>query len=300
MKLSPIVLFTYNRLDTLKQTVDALSSNSLAMASDLIVYSDGSKSSTDEIIIVKVRTYLKTITGFKTITIHEAPTNMGLANSIIDGVTNVINQYGKVIVVEDDLVCSTNFLNYMNAALDFYSDQSKIFSITGHSIPINCSHTDSDVYFTSRSSSWGWATWQDRWSIIDWEVKDYTVFKKDKILRRNFNKMGSDMSQMLDRQMQGKINSWAIRWCYSQFKNDLFSVHPYVSKVVNIGFNSSKATNTKEKFNRYRTKLDDGVKDNFRFSKEYYLDPKIIRQFSQPYSIISRIIYKAINLLFKN
>lgn len=300
MRHTPIVLFTYKRLDTLRKTVESLKANSLANSSDLIVYSDGLKSSKDEISIAEVRAYLKTIRGFKTITIHESLTNKGLANSIIEGVTDVINQYGRVIVLEDDLICSPNFLNYMNAALDFYSDEAEIFSIAGYSIPINCNHSDSDVYFTSRSSSWGWATWKDRWSSIDWEVKDYSGFKKDKTLRRNFNKMGSDMSQMLDRQMQGKINSWAIRWCYHQFKYDLFSAHPFTSKIVNIGFNSPDATNTKEKFHRYQTQIDNDEKTEFRFSKDYQLEPKIIHQFTKPYSIISRIKYKIINLLFKN
>lgn len=300
MTLAPIVLFTYKRLDTLKQTLEALLSNSLASASDLVIYSDGTKGTNDDVVISEVRAYLKTITGFRTITIHESPTNKGLANSIIEGVTEVINQYGKVIVLEDDLVCSPNFLNFMNDALDFYEYEAKIFSITGFSIPIKNTKSDSDVYFTLRSSSWGWATWENRWKSIDWEVKDYLEFKKNKTLRSNFDKMGSDKSQMLDRQMKGKINSWAIRWSYHQFKNDLFSVHPFVSKIVNIGFNSSKATNTKEKFNRYETKLDVENKVEFKFSKEYQLDPKIIRQFIKPYSIVSRIKYKIINSLFRN
>lgn len=300
MSLSPIVLFTYKRLNTLKQTVEALSANSLVADSDLIVYSDGAKATTDEGIISEVRSYLKTISGFKTITIHESPSNKGLANSIIEGVTDVITQYGKVIVLEDDLVCSPNFLNYMNAALDFYNDEAKIFSITGYSIPINSNHPDSDVYFTSRSSSWGWATWKNRWENIDWEVKDYFAFKKDRTLRRNFDKMGSDMSQMLDRQIKGKINSWAIRWCYHQFKYNLFSVHPFASKILNVGFNSPDASNTKEKFNRYQTQLENGFERKFQFTNELHLDPQIIKQFTKPFSIATRIQYKIINSLFKN
>lgn len=300
MQLSPIVLFTYKRLDTLIKTMTALSANTLAASSDLYIYSDGLKWAKDKAAIAKVRAYLKTINGFKSITIHESPVNKGLANSIIDGVTHIINQYGSVIVLEDDLVSSPNFLNYMNDALNFYRNEAKVFSITGFSTPINSPHPDSDVYFTSRGSSWGWATWKDRWSTIDWEVKDYSVFKKDKTLRRNFNKMGSDKSQMLERQMRGKIDSWAIRWCYHQFKNDLFSVHPFGSKIVNIGFYSADATNTKEKFNRYQTQLDNDDKKEFMFSKDYHLDPEIIQQFTKPYSIISRIKYKIINTLFEN
>ena len=188
----------------------------------------------------------------------------------------------------------------MNQALHFYKDEGKVFSITGYSIPIHNDESESDVYFTSRSSSWGWATWKDRWMVIDWEVKDYSAFKNNSLFRQNFNKMGSDMSQMLDRQMHGKINSWAIRWCYHQFKSGLLSVHPFMSKIENIGFNSPDASNTKERFNRYQTKLDKSQKNVFLFSKYFRLDSKIIQQFTKPFSIKTRIKYKLLNLLFKN
>jgi hypothetical protein len=223
-----------------------------------------------------------------------------LANSIIEGVSEILKIHETVIVLEDDLVSSSNFLSYMNQALHFYKNEDKVFSIAGYSLPIHNDESELDVYFTSRSSSWGWATWKNRWVTIDWEVKDYPTFKKSNLLRRDFNKMGSDLSQMLDRQMQGKINSWAIRWCYHQFKSGLLSVHPFVSKIENFGFNSPDASNTKERFNRYQTKLDKGGKMAFLFSKEVRLDTKIIQQFTKPFSIQNRIKYKIINLLFKN
>lgn len=297
MKLAPIVLFTYKRLDTLKQTVKALQKNYLAVESDLYIFSDAAEAKPDADAIDAVREYIHSIDGFKSITIYESQLNKGLATSIIEGVTDIFNIHETVIVLEDDLISSPNFLNYMNRSLDFYGAEDKIFAISGYSCPI-VSSSASDVYFTSRSSSWGWATWKDRWGDIDWQLKDYSAFKNSDLLRNSFNKMGSDMSQMLDRQMQGKINSWAIRWCYHQFKNDLISVHPYTSKIVNNGFNSFAATNTKEKFSRYKTQLDDGEKMVFQFTKDYHLDPKIIRQFTKPYSILSRIRYKVINQFF--
>lgn len=298
--IAPVVLFTYKRLDTLKNTVSALQKNELAADSDLYIFSDAAKSELDKVAVDAVREYISSIKGFKTITIYESKLNKGLAQSIIDGVSEIIRKYEKVIVLEDDLVSSPNFLNFMNDALDFYSDNAKIFSIAGFSIPIDSLQSESDVYFTLRSSSWGWATWKDRWSGIDWDVKDYSEFKNSRPSRRNFNKMGSDMSGMLDRQMQGQLNSWAIRWCYHQFKNDLFSVHPIVSKIDNIGFNSPDASNTKEKFSRYQTKLDKGAKTTFQFSNQIHLEPRIIRQFIKPFSILYRIKYKIINLVFKN
>lgn len=297
---APIVLFTYKRLDTLIQTVEALQKNNLASQSDLYVFSDTEKIGEDKEYVSAVRAYVATIKGFKSITIFESKTNKGLAGSIIEGVTQVLELYDSVIVLEDDLVSSANFLNYMNEALDYYKEENKVFSVAGFSIPIANISSESDVYFTSRSSSWGWATWKNRWDNIDWEVKDYFEFKKNRQLRRDFNKMGSDMSQMLDRQMQGKINSWAIRWCYHQFKHDLFSVHPFVSKIENVGFNSPDASNTKEKYNRYKTSLEDSSETTFRFTKEIYLDPKIIKQFVKPFTIATRIQYKIINLLFRN
>jgi hypothetical protein len=300
MKVAPIVLFTYKRLDTLIKTVESLQKNYLASESNIYIFSDAAKNNSDMQGVTNVRKYIQSITGFKSVTIFESKINKGLANSIIDGVSELLKNHESVIVLEDDLVSSRNFLNYMNDTLNFYKENKKVFSIAGFSIPIKNNQSEVDVYFTSRSSSWGWATWKDRWSKIDWDVSDYNQFKNNTKLRRNFNKMGSDMSDMLDRQMQGKLNSWAIRWCYHQFKTNLFSVHPLVSKIENVGFNSPDASNTKEKFNRYQTKLDNGEKTDFLFSENIVLEPKIIQQFITPFSINTRIKYKILNLLFKN
>ncbi|MDY0986382.1 sugar transferase [Flavobacterium sp. CFBP9031] len=291
---SPVVLFAYKRLGTLQKTVQSLQKNYLAEKSDLYIFSDEAKTSLDKTAVTAVRKYLHSINGFKSITIYEASINKGLANSIRDGVSQVLKTHETVIVLEDDLVSSANFLNFMNEALLFYKDESKVFSIAGFSMPIKV-NTEFDNYFTQRSSSTGWATWRNRWLKIDWNVSDYNEFKENRKARNNFNKMGSDMSNMLDRQMQGKINSWAIRWCYHQFKYDLFSAHAFVSKIENVGF-TKDASNTTETYNRFQTILDSGLKTNFLFSSDIRLDPKIIKQFTKPFSILSRIKYKVINL----
>ncbi|HLU85044.1 MAG TPA: hypothetical protein VKZ45_06200 [Vicingaceae bacterium] len=295
MTLAPIILFTYKRLDTLQLTVDALKKNYLAKDSDLIIFSDAAKTSKDQVAVNNVRTYLKSINGFKSITINEAKNNKGLANSIIDGVSLVLQQHESVIVLEDDLVSSPNFLNYMNEALSFYKNNTKIFSIAGFSIPI-ITHQEFDVYFTNRANSTGWATWRNRWEQIDWEVSDYDTFKNSSQQKKAFNKMGSDMASMLHKQMTGKLDSWAIRWCYHQFKNNLFSVHPIVSKIDNVGF-TPDASNTTEKFNRFKTNLDQGNQTTFKFTNEVQLDSRLIKQFVKPFTITSRIKYKILNLL---
>lgn len=291
--LAPIVLFTYKRVDTLKKTVEALQGNYLASKSDLIVFSDGSKNEVDSIAVNDVRHYLETVSGFKSVRIVALLNNKGLANSIIEGVTEVLKKHEKVIVLEDDLVSSPNFLNYMNDALFFYQDDLRVFSISGFSVPIKSKETF-DVYFTKRSSSWGWATWQYQWAKIDWDVKDYETFKYNFRKRYQFNKMGSDLSGMLDRQMRGKLSSWAIRWCYHQFKYDLFSVHPILSKIRNIGF-SEEASNTKKKNNRYSTLLDNRNEVNFCFTEQVKIEKYLIKQYVKPYSFFTRIKYKLFN-----
>lgn len=292
--LSPILLFTYKRLDSLKRTIEALQQNYGAKESELFIFSDGAKTPEDKHAINGVRNFIKTINGFKNIYISEANENKGLANSIIDGVTRVIKDYGKVIVLEDDLLTATNFLSFMNQSLEYYKNHQNVFSISGYSYEIKVDNVK-DVYFTRRGSSWGWGTWKDRWEKVNWEVQDYNYFKKSPTQRRAFNQMGSDLSSMLKRQMDGKMNSWAIRWCYHQFKHNLYSVYPIVSRVRNIGFGDG-ATHTFDYFNRYETKLDESGKVHFTFD-EPNIDKKIIGAFLVQFSLYTRAKYKVLNTI---
>jgi hypothetical protein len=294
--LAPIALFCYKRLDTLTQTIEALQKNDLAAESELFIFSDGPKKAADEAVIADIRKYLKTVSGFKKTTVIEAPANKGLAKSIISGVTEIVNKYGRIIVLEDDLVTSQNFLVYMNRGLDYYEAKQKVFSVGAFTIPIKGLKKNT-VYFTQRADSCGWGTWKDRWSIIDWDVKDYPALMQDSSAQRAFNRMGSDMTGLLTKQRQGKINSWAIRWCYHQFKHDLYSVHPVVSKIKNIGFDSPDATHTKEKFNRFDTTLDKDVSVETDFDVPVRLEKKTIRQFVRPYTISNRVWYKIRTIL---
>ncbi|GAL71319.1 glycosyltransferase [Jejuia pallidilutea] len=136
MDLAPIALFTYKKLAPLKATVEALKSNNLAEKSELIVFSDGPKKESDTPQIEAVRAYIKTITGFKKITCIFSKNNKGLAKSILEGVTQILKQNETVIVLEDDLKTSINFLDFMNESLDFYKDNDKIISISGYTPPI--------------------------------------------------------------------------------------------------------------------------------------------------------------------
>lgn len=240
-KFAPVILFTYRRVP--KDTIESLLKNGLAKESELFIYSDGYKSDVDKNDVLEVREYLQTIKNFKSITIIEARNNKGLANSIISGVTEVIDKYGKVIVLEDDLIVSNDFLEYMNDALKFYKDDNKIWSISGYGPKLPClKDYDKDLYLSPRGSSWGWATWQDRWDSVDWAVKDFKKLKHNKQIRKEFEIGGNDMYKMLELQMLRKIDSWAIRWCFSQFIQDKYTVYPVKSKIVNNGFNDNKGT----------------------------------------------------------
>jgi len=293
---APICLFVYKRLDTLERTVSSLKRNALSKNTDLYIFSDASKTPDSADAVARVREYIRYIKGFKSITIKCAVENKGLAGSIISGVTSVIGRYGKVIVLEDDLVVAPNFLKFMNDALDYYQHQPQIFSISGYTTPVQV-RPGQDVYFTLRASSWGWASWHDRWKNIDWAVHDFAVFDADPRAQRRFNAMGSDLAGMLRKQMQGEINSWAIRWVYHQFKHQLYTVFPTRSKVCNEGFGEGATHTLKLNGARFHTPLDNSGQTDFLFPAQPCLHSDIIRQFVRPYTLQTRIYYKLRTLL---
>lgn len=286
--LAPICLFTYNRLSETKQTIGALKKNYLAQDSDLFIFSDGPKDDISAKKVMEVRQYLKTIDGFKSITIFESPLNKGLANSVISGVTQLINDYGKIIVLEDDLLTSPNFLNFLNQALDFYSSHPLIHSVSGFTLDLKSLRNYSkDYYFGNRPYSWGWGTWKDKWSTIDWEIKDYYKFKKSILQKIKFMQGGSDLPNMLVNQMRGRIDSWAVRWCYDQFKKNQVTVFPSKSKIQNIGFGAN-ATHTM-KGDRFFTTIDDGKKVLFCFDNNIETNKEIIKEARKIFSFYERL-----------
>ena len=178
--IAPIALFVYSRPWHTQQTIEALQKNVLASESDLFIFSDAPKNPEVDATVQEVREYIKTVDGFKSVSIVERDENFGLANSIIDGSTKIINNYGRTIVLEDDLIVSIDFLEYMNEALNRYEINKNIWSITGYSPNIENINSSKDLYLSPRGSSWSWATWKDRWDIIDWKITDFNNIKNDK------------------------------------------------------------------------------------------------------------------------
>lgn len=289
MNLAPILLFTYKRLDTLIASVDALKRNYLAQHSSIYIYSDAAKHSQDVETVKSVRNYLKSIDGFKNIKIIEAPVNQGLAKSVINGVGQVINQYGKVIVLEDDLIVTANFLDFMNYSLEFYEEKTGIFSLSGYNYNFNIPKGyEYDNYMVTRGCSWGWATWKDRWEVVDWQIENYKEISTKKF-KRSFNRSGSDLTSMLQKQINSQIDSWAIRWYYNQWKVSGLTAYPCLSFVDNQGFDAD-ATHTKV-FNRYKTINIDGRKTTFLLNPNVTIDSKYQKLIQAKFSLLTRIVF---------
>lgn len=241
--LAPIILFTYNRPSHTRKTIEALQNNELASESILYIFADGEKENIkpeQKNDIHKVREYIHNITGFKNIIIEEAPTNKGLANSVIYGVTKIINKYGKAIVIEDDIITNPFFLHFMNDCLKVYEHREDIFMIGGFNQRFRFPWWyRKDVYLAHRVCSWGWATWKSRWDKADWEIIDYQKMYEDTQLQTTFNRGGNDLFPMLKAQMEGRIDSWAIRWEYCLYKNNATCIRPRKTLVENCGFDGS-------------------------------------------------------------
>ncbi len=238
--IAPIVFFVYNRPKHTETVLNALKKNTLAKESLLYVFSDAAKKEKDLENVNKVREIINKIDGFKEVVVTEAETNFGCANSVISGVTKIINEHGKAIIIEDDILTAPNFLEFMNEALYKYENDKRIFSISGYNVPMQIPGSwKSPVFLTYRYSSWGWATWADRWNEADWDVLGWQEIFTDKTKNKLFRRGGDDLPYILRAQMNGTMNSWAIRWYYNNYSKNRFTVFPTYSLVENIGFDGS-------------------------------------------------------------
>jgi glycosyltransferase involved in cell wall biosynthesis len=235
---APIALFVYNRPDHARQTIEALKENELSVESDLIIFADGPKNSGAQAKVNEVRELIKNVSGFRSLTIHESPNNKGLANSIIDGVTKVCEEYGRIIVLEDDLVISPWFLKYMNDALDLYENDSRVISVHGYMYPVK--ERLPETFFLRGADCWGWGTWKRGWDNFESDARILLVQVESSQLEKEFNYDGAyDLLSMLRAQVRGKVNSWAIRWYGSAFLKNKLTLYPGKSLVLNIGIDGS-------------------------------------------------------------
>jgi hypothetical protein len=216
-----------------------LLANALANETPLHVFSDAPKNDSAGLAVAEVRSYIRSIAGFKSVTIIERETNFGLARSIIDGVTRLCEEYGRVIVIEDDLITSPHFLSYMNDALTRYEHEDRVMQIAGYMFPVNL-ELEEDALFLPFTSSWGWATWERAWRIFDATGVGYQRLVEDQSLRRRFDLNGKyGYLRMLGSQLRGETDSWAIRWYLSVFLMNGLTLYPKKTLVGNFGFDGS-------------------------------------------------------------
>lgn len=256
---APIVLFVYNRLNHTSQTIEALKKNDLAVDSHLYIFSDGAKNKQDSEKVEDVRKYIAKVKGFKKITIIKRSDNWGLSKSIIDGVTQIVNKYGRVIVLEDDLVTSKYFLKYMNEALDLYFNNEKVISIHGYFYPIENIEQFPETFFIRGADCWGWATWKRGWDLFEPSGQKLLDSIKAKGLQKdaNFNNSYNYVGMLKD-QINDKNDSWAVRWYISAFLKDKLTLYPKVSFVKNIG-NDGTGTHKSKNIQFLTKKLSNGV-----------------------------------------
>lgn len=235
---APIILFTYARPEHTRRTVEALLCNLGVNEHDLIVYSDAPRSADKAQAVAAVREYLKTITGFRSVTVHHRPRNYGLSKSIIDGVTEVLSQHERIIVLEDDMVTSQYFLSYMNEALDQFADDERVISIHGYVYPVQ--QALPEAFFLRGADCWGWATWRRGWALFNPNGQVLLNDLKRLNLLKAFDFNGAyGYSQMLESQIKGTNDSWAIRWYASAFLAEKLTLYPGRSLVHNIGNDNS-------------------------------------------------------------
>lgn len=232
--LAAIALFVYNRPDHTLQTLEYLKKNDLAAESQLFVFSDGPKTAADKEKVEEVRVLINEVTGFKSVKLITRKENMGLANSIIIGVSQLISEFGKIIVFEDDLISSPYALQYFNDALNRYQNDDKVMHIGAYMYGLD-DKTLPDAFFYRIATSWGWATWARAWRDFEPDI-DKLMAEFDLEKRYDFS-IGYTMNfwKQMEEFKAGKNNSWAIRWYASIFLKGGLTLNPSHSLVHNIG-----------------------------------------------------------------
>lgn len=243
MATAPIILFVYNRPDHTIRTLQALENNTLASESELFIYSDAPKNAQATVAVEQVREIIKRNWKFKQIHLILRDSNCGLAANVIDGVSKIVKQHGRVIVLEDDLVTSPYALDYFNDALERYQQKDQVMQISGYGYPVKDLESLPETFFFRVANSWGWATWERAWNHFNPDIYDLT----DDFTAEQIHQFSIEGKENFWKQVQefkaGKINSWAIRWYASVFKNNGLVLYPRNSLTQNIG-NDGSGTHT--------------------------------------------------------
>ena len=271
-----ISLFVYNRPEHTYEVLKGLQRNNI---SKLYVFSDGIKNKEDKKLIGKVRNLIDSIDCCDTVIIKNKE-NKGLANSIVDGINYVLERHERIIVLEDDCIPSDDFIAFMEKCFDKYENNKKVMNVTGYSLPITVPENYSyDIYFSYRSSSWGWGTWKRAWKYFNRNKSILKEIEKSSNLRKKINRAGEDLIPMLKNQIEGKLDSWAVFWSINIIKNDGVCINPVKSKIQNIGHDGTGThciTN-----DRYKVKIVKEDINSLNFPKEIIMGGKIMERYKK-------------------
>lgn len=235
---APIALFVYNRPEHTRRTIKFLQQNLLADESRLFIFSDAAKDSSQQVFVNEVRDIIKQVDGFKSVELIERETNLGLAESIIDGVSMLVSEYGKVIVFEDDLISSAYTLQYFNDALIRYQNEEKVMHIGAYMYPLKAVNLP-ETFLYRAATSWGWATWDRAWKDFEPDInKIIDRFDRKKRLEFSIDGTMNFWKQIIEFK-SGRNNSWAIRWYASIFLKGGLTLNPSKSLINNIGHDGS-------------------------------------------------------------
>lgn len=240
MNVSPIIIFTYNRIDHLDTLIRSLKKNNLFADSKVFVFSDGPKNEIDKKKIENIRIFLKKNLPIHKSEIIERDVNLGLSRNVIGGITDAFKTYDQLIILEDDLEVSPFFLNYMNDALNMYKSVDNVASISGYMYPIDPKKFSNDYFFLNLVESWGWGTWKRAWK--NFEIDSSKLLKEidERKLVKEFNfSSGISYYKMLKNNIKGTNDSWAVRWYASTFLKNMNTLFPSNSFVRNTGIDNS-------------------------------------------------------------
>lgn len=267
IEFAPITIFAYKRKDKVETLLESLKDCIDAQCSDVIIFCDGAKDEKDEEQVLIVRNYIDSIAEknwFKSVEVIKQSRNKGLAHSIIDGVTSVLERYESIIVLEDDLIVSKDFIKYMNGALAFYKQDNRYGEISSFTMPIKAlKKYEKDIYVLRIADCWGWATWRNRWEGCDWELTYLDEFKKDTQKVKDLMNLNSGMMNMLENQKAGVYDTWAARWFFHLYNKGQWTVYPKYCRTINIGYDGT-GTNC-DTTNQFDNKLYEGGDCKFEF-----------------------------------
>ncbi len=251
MKRAPVLITAYNRSESLDKVLENIQKSNHSSEYSFFIHIDGANIYKDNDILEQKKNQVvleKYKDSLDIVDIKKESFHLGLSNSMITSVSSIISKYGRIIVIEDDLLLSPDALDFVNDALDFYQNDMNIWSVSAWTPKLVTKRGyKRSIHFQYRGSSWCWGTWKNRWNEVDWDVSDYDYFRNNYKAQLHFNRGGYDLSEMLRQQMIGTIDSWAIRWVYAQNKKNMLTVYPVENRVFNIGIGVGKGTHTTEK-----------------------------------------------------